>query len=154
LRGDELRSVLEQLPIVAELIADKMGVPIAALRNLGSEGKITTDVIFDAISGKSEELTEKMKTMQLTVGQAWTQLKNQATMSSAALQGVMQGLANTIQFVTNNLDGLVTAVLMLASGSAMGMLIKGVIAAKDAFLALRVAMAAHPILTAAAVIAT
>ena len=154
LRGDELRSVLEQLPIVAELIADKMGVPISALRKLGSEGKITTEVIFDAISGKSEELTEKMKTMQLTVGQAWTMLKNQATMSSSAMQGVMNALANTLQLITNHFEGFITVVLMLASGSVMGMLIKGIMAAKDAFIALRVVMLAHPLLAAAAVVAT
>lgn len=152
LRGDELRSVLEQLPVVAELIADKMGVPIASLRKLGSEGRITTDVIFDAISGKSEELTAKMKTMQLTVGQAWTMLKNQATMSSVAMQGVMNSLANTIQFVTNHFDGFITAALMLGSGSGAFMAVKGLMALKDAFLALRVAMLAHPILTIAGTI--
>jgi tape measure domain-containing protein len=135
LRGDELRSVLEQLPVVAELIADKMGVPIAALRKLGSQGAITTDVIFDAISGKSEELTEKMKTMQLTVGQAWTMMKNQATMSSAAMQGVMNALANTIQFVTNNFDGFVTVLMMLASGGAFAIITRGFLMAKDAVMA-------------------
>lgn len=153
LRGDELRSVLEQLPVVAELIADKMGVPIAALRKLGSQGAITTDVIFDAISGKSEELTEKMKTMQLTVGQAWTMLKNQATMSSAAMQGVMNALANTIQFVTNHFEQFMTAILMLTSAGGMWAFIKLLQTAVEASTALKAVWVAHPILTAAAGIA-
>jgi tape measure domain-containing protein len=153
LRGDELRSVLEQLPIVAELIADKMGVPISALRKLGAAGAITTEVIFEAISGKSEELTEKMKSMQLTVGQAWTMMKNQATMSSAAMQGVMNALANTIQFITNHFEAFATAALMIGAALGAGGVIKLIMAAVEAFTALKLVMLGHPILFAAGAIA-
>lgn len=152
LRGDELRSVLEQLPIVAELIADKMGVPISALRKLGSEGKITTEVIFDAINEASDEMNEKMKNMDMTVGQAFTRLRNKATMESKAMQGVMKALANTIEFVTNHFDQFIIAVEMLAAAIGAGGLIKLIMATVEAFQALRVVMLAHPLLAAAGAI--
>jgi tape measure domain-containing protein len=50
LAGDELRSVLEQMPLLAQAIAQQLGVPIGALRDLGAEGKITTDTIYKAVA--------------------------------------------------------------------------------------------------------
>jgi tape measure domain-containing protein len=49
LQGDELRSVLEQLPPLSQAIARELQVPVGALKQLGSEGKITTDVIIKAL---------------------------------------------------------------------------------------------------------
>jgi tape measure domain-containing protein len=50
LAGDELRSVLENMPILAQAIAAQMGVPVGALKELGAQGKITTDIIYKAIA--------------------------------------------------------------------------------------------------------
>ena len=47
LQGDELRSVLEQLPAFAQAIASQLGTNVGALRQLGSEGKITSDIVFN-----------------------------------------------------------------------------------------------------------
>jgi tape measure domain-containing protein len=49
LQGDELRSVLEQLPPLSQAIARELQVPVGSLKQLGSEGKITTDVIIKAL---------------------------------------------------------------------------------------------------------
>lgn len=142
LRGDELRSVLEQLPIVAELIADKMGVPISALRELGAAGKITTDVIFDAINDRTEEIDAKMKTMALTVKQAWTQLINQATMSSEKLGGVMSMFAKVIQLVTNNFEAFALVVGSIVAGVVLGTLASQIVSIVTALKAMTVALAA------------
>jgi tape measure domain-containing protein len=104
LRGDELRSVLEQLPIVAELIADKMGVPISALRKLGSEGKLSTEVVFEAINAGAAKVDEMFKKMEITVPQAWQRFKNAAIMASESAKGAMGMIAQTIEYVTNHMD--------------------------------------------------
>src|SRR5690606_6217128 len=116
LRGDELRSVLEQLPIVAELIAKKMGRPISALRSLGAEGALTTQVVFDAITENADYIEEKLSKMDLTVGQAFTRLKNQATVAAEGMQGAMKHLADAIQWVTNNFDTMITVMEGLLFG--------------------------------------
>jgi tape measure domain-containing protein len=49
LQGDEFRSVMERLPAIGQAIATTMGVPVSQLKQLSSEGKITTDVVLAAM---------------------------------------------------------------------------------------------------------
>jgi tape measure domain-containing protein len=49
LQGDELRSIMERLPAVGQAIAKTMGVSVGEIKKLGSEGKLTTDVIVKAM---------------------------------------------------------------------------------------------------------
>lgn len=109
LRGDELRSVLEQLPIVAELIADKMGVPTSALRKLGAEGKLSTEVVFDAINAGAAKVDAMFQKMDVTVPQAWQRFKNQAVMAAEGAKGAMAMLAQMIEFVTAHFNLFSTA---------------------------------------------
>jgi tape measure domain-containing protein len=44
LQGDELRSILENLPTLAEALAKELGTSIGQLRKMGEEGKLTADV--------------------------------------------------------------------------------------------------------------
>lgn len=49
LQGDELRSVMERLPAVGQAIAKVMGVTVGEIKQLGADGKITTDIIVKAM---------------------------------------------------------------------------------------------------------
>lgn len=153
LKGDELRSVLEQLPIVAQIIADKMGVPISALRKLGSEGKLTTEVIFEAVSAASEGIEEKFGKLTPTVGQALTMLRNKAVLESERLQDSMGMLARGIMYVTDNFDSLIPVAqsAMLVLGE-LG-LAKVIMQVTTAFKALWVTMQANPWVALASAIA-
>lgn len=77
LRGDELRSVLEQLPLVADVIAERLGVTRGALRKLGAQGKITSEVIFEAFKNSREELEKAFKDTVPTIQQSFTVLRNE-----------------------------------------------------------------------------
>ena len=61
LAGDEFRSVSEQIPGVLIPIAKEMGVTVGELKQLGSEGKITSDVLINALSGSLGMTTEEIK---------------------------------------------------------------------------------------------
>ena len=50
LQGDELRSIMERLPAVGQAVAKVMGVTVGEVKKLGSDGKITTDVIIKAMA--------------------------------------------------------------------------------------------------------
>lgn len=76
LQGDELRSIRENAPLVAKAIADSMGVGIGALKGLGAEGKITANVIVQALFGASEQINTTFANTEITVGQALTRLNN------------------------------------------------------------------------------
>lgn len=76
LRGDELRSVLEQLPAVADVIAKSMGVTRGELRELGTEGKITAKDIIDAFAKSADELNNNFGQTVPTISQSLVVLKN------------------------------------------------------------------------------
>jgi tape measure domain-containing protein len=48
LQGDELRSIMEQMPAVGQAVAKVMGVTVGEVKKLGSDGKITTDIMIKA----------------------------------------------------------------------------------------------------------
>jgi len=77
LRGEELNSVMEQLPAVAQIIAKEMGVGAGELRKMGAEGAITADIILRAFKGVRDEVDTEFGTTMATLGQRWTVLGNQ-----------------------------------------------------------------------------
>ncbi len=104
LKGDELRSVLEQLPIVAQLIADKMGVTVGALRKLGSEGKLTTDVVFGAIVGATGKIDAQFAKMKPTMEQIVGVIKDQFMVAIGQSSGLLDKLAQALNYVSKNFD--------------------------------------------------
>lgn len=77
LQGDELRSIRENAPLLAQAIADAMGVGIGELKKLGAEGKITGRIVADAIIGAADDIETRFNATTATVGQALTILNNQ-----------------------------------------------------------------------------
>ena len=71
LSGDELRSILEQLPVVAETIAKSLGITRGELKFFGEQGKLTADVVFKAFRDAREELAVRFQ-VSLT-----SQIRNQ-----------------------------------------------------------------------------
>ena len=49
LRGDEMISLLERAPTIANRIAESLGVTIGQLRKMGGEGKVTSEILRDAL---------------------------------------------------------------------------------------------------------
>lgn len=117
LRGDELRSVLEQLPAVADVIAKSLGVTRGELRALGQEGKITADIVLDAFKQARVELDEKFAKSVPTLGQSFTVLNNSVIKFVGTVNeslGVTSFLSQVILVLANNVDILAAALLVLA----------------------------------------
>jgi len=118
LRGDELRSVMEQLPFVADLIADKMGVFRASLRLLGREGKITTKIVREAITDATEGVDEAFKKTTVSVSQAGNFLETSFLQSFKELNEfipLVDMLSSSIMFLANNAGVLGRAMLVLSA---------------------------------------
>jgi tape measure domain-containing protein len=75
LQGDELRSIREQAPAVGQAIAREMGVTIGELKKLGSEGKITTDIVIRALARLRGEKLGQLQTQFNTSAQAMKDLQ-------------------------------------------------------------------------------
>ena len=125
LRGEELNSVIEQTPRVSQAVADGMGVTIGELRNLGEQGKLTAEAVFDALLSQQKVLNEEFSKMPLTVGQSVTLTSNsfqlligkmdEATGATAALSAEIKSFS---QFLDQNSTELIaTWQFVYATGS-------------------------------------
>jgi tape measure domain-containing protein len=57
--GQELNSIMEQAPELAKILADAAGGTVAELKTLARDGKLTTDVIFEAMKKAQPELERR-----------------------------------------------------------------------------------------------
>lgn len=138
LQGDEFKSIAEAAPILLNTIAEYMGKSRAEIKKLGSEGQLTADVIFKAISGASEKFGEQAAKMPMTMGQALTVFSNNwQSMVSKLLNdsGAMSGIASIIKLIADNLN----LVVPIMAGFAVA-----IAAAVAPTLALNLALLANP----------
>lgn len=80
LQGDELRSILENMPRLAEAIAKGMGVTTGELRAMGAAGTLTSKVVADAVMNQSSVINAEAESMSVTLSQAATQMSNSLMM--------------------------------------------------------------------------
>lgn len=109
LRGEELNSVMEQTPRLAKALADGLGVTRGELRALGQQGAITAEQVIKALEAQSSVLQGEVKDATMTVGQAFTQFKNEAVLSVGAIDkaaGSTALLAQTISDVSGAIGEL------------------------------------------------
>jgi len=76
LQGDELRSILELAPTLANSIAKSIGITLGSLRSFASEGLITTSIITKAVRESAKEIDEEFKKIVPTIGQSITNIQN------------------------------------------------------------------------------
>ena len=124
LQGDEFRSVMENAPILAQKIAESMGVSMAQLKKLGSEGKITSDVIKKAVLGSADDIEAKYNKMPLTFGKVWQQAQNAGQQAMDGLLTKVNQLLNTPmgQKMAQDLQGAFTGFAGMANGALDGIL--------------------------------
>lgn len=112
LRGEELNSVMDQLPMVTQSITKYLGISQGELRELASDGQITAEIVKNAMFAAAEETNAKFEEMPMTWGQVWTKFQNYATMG---LRPVLLGLS----WVANNLEIIGPLVLGLGGAFAV-----------------------------------
>ena len=112
LQGDEFRSIAENAPSILDVVAEYMGKSRAEIKKLASDGKITSKVLFEAISGASGKISAKFDEMPMTFGQAMQQMENAWLKFVDGLNssGVMSALAQSVSFLAQHFDVLAKAV--------------------------------------------
>lgn len=116
LQGDEFRSVMENAPMVANAIADYMGIPKGELKELSSQGVITADIIKNAMFQAAGDINEKFDSMPMTFANVWTNIKNSGIRAFSGVFERVNSLLNSDlgQGVINDLTGAI----YLAAGAA------------------------------------
>ncbi len=108
LRGEELNSVLEQAPTIAQAIADYLGVNIGKMREMASEGEITAQVVKNALFAAADETNAAFEAVPLTFSQAWTMAKNAAVNAFRPAMEELNNLLNS-DIGRDALNGLIYA---------------------------------------------
>lgn len=109
LRGEELNSILEQTPALADAIAEGLGVTRGQLRQLGADGELGTERVVRALQKVSERVSGDFKDVPVTVGQAFVLLNNSFQQFIGSLDqgtGTTSALANAIITVSDGIDAL------------------------------------------------
>lgn len=117
LRGDELNSVMEQAPALAKSIADYMQVSVGELREMGSQGQITADIVKNALFAAAEDTNAEFEKTPMTWAQVWTVASNTAVRALDPLLTAINWVANNIQTIGPIVVSLGTAfgVMLIAA---------------------------------------
>ncbi len=127
LRGDEFNSVAEQAPRLMQALADSLGVPIGALKEMAAQGLLTADVVTSALVEQLEVLRTEAEALPDTVGGAMTALSDRwnEAIGQANVQPLIDainGLGETLSdpVVVENLVKLASALAILAGTAVEG----------------------------------
>ena len=114
LRGEELNSVLEQAPTIAQTIAKYLGVNVGELRNMASEGQITANVVKNALLGMADETNAAFEQMPLTFGRIGNRIGN------AFISAVQPAISKLNEFLASDtgqemVEGFVKAATVIGN---------------------------------------
>jgi len=116
--GEELKSIRENTFRLAKAIADGLGVPIAALKKLGAEGKLTPQVISEALARSAAQIDIEFARLPKRIGSSLTEAGNNLGVFIGRLDEsahATQGIAEAISALGNNLPAVITGVSGLAA---------------------------------------
>jgi tape measure domain-containing protein len=132
LQGDEFHSIMENAPMLAQSIAQEMGLTVGQLKDMSSQGLITADIIKEALFNSAEETNAKFAEIPMTFQDIGTQVQNELI---AAFQPAMEEISNmTSSGVLNDaLAGLSIAFRLVGTAAQAA-----IITVKGAFSALSV----------------
>ncbi len=107
LQGDELRSILENMPTLAEALARQLGIGVGELRKMGEEGKLTADVVMPALLRAGERINAEFEKLPPTMGRSFSILGEAMTRFAADLDralGLSQAIARAAQAAAAAVD--------------------------------------------------
>jgi tape measure domain-containing protein len=125
LQGDELRSIMERMPAVGQAVAKVMGVSASEIKKLGSEGKITTEVMIRAAAELNkivpppptpmQEFQKALQDLRSELGENLLPILTPFVKGLTELVKVFVGLPEPIQTTVVALGALVLAAGPIAS---------------------------------------
>lgn len=113
LRGDELNSIFEQAPNLIGRIADHMQIPIGQIRQMATEGKLSADVVKQAVFAAANDINDKFAAMPRTWGQIWQGFQNTALFAFRPVLQEINAIANSQGF-QNFVNGAIGALSVLS----------------------------------------
>jgi tape measure domain-containing protein len=114
LRGDELISLLERQPLIAQEIAKYLQLiglsadgSIGSLRKLASEGKVTSTILRDALLEAEARISESYKSMPQRISQNLNRIKNRLDEFNVEMNKafkINESISDGLEFVLKGLE--------------------------------------------------
>jgi tape measure domain-containing protein len=109
LQGDELRSIMENMPEVAAALARELGVGMGQLKQMGADGKLTAETVFPALLRASEKMAGEFDKLPPTMARAFGILGESMVQFGADLDralGVSQAIARAAKAAADAVNGV------------------------------------------------
>lgn len=120
LRGEEFNSIAEQAPGLLKAIAFGLNTNVGSLRAMAQDGKITGDVLVDALGKAKPYIDDLFNKTDFTISQSFTKLSNEVTKfigEAGRGSGAASALSDSIGFLAKNLSAI--ADIAVVGGVAM-----------------------------------
>ena len=127
LRGDELNSVIDQTPGLADAIAKGLGTTTGELKNLAKAGQLDIHTVIQALVKARDTVDNDFNKRVKTLSMSFTNLETSITKFSGEANsalGVTQKLATGVDFVSDHLQELIIGLGSLTAALAIGHLSK------------------------------
>lgn len=101
--GDELNSIMENSPQIARMLAKHLNVSVGELKQLGKEGKISGQALYDTVLENADAIEQQFASMPVTADRAWNSIKNTISARSAeAATALSANLGKTLTAISNS----------------------------------------------------
>jgi tape measure domain-containing protein len=101
--GDELNSIMENSPQIARMLAKHLNVSVGELKQLGKEGKISGQALYDTVLENADAIEKQFASMPVTADRAWNSIKNTIGARSAeAATALSANLGKTLTAISNS----------------------------------------------------
>ena len=118
LQGDEFRSVMEQLPSIGQAVASVLGTDVAGLKQLATDGKITSDVLLQALGKLAQQKPpppDAYKQFQAALADLQTEIGTKLLPALTPLVQFASKLLNAFSSLPGPLQTVIVAVGGLAA---------------------------------------
>lgn len=115
LNGDEFVSMSENAGYLMEVFAKGLGVTRAELKEMSSQGLLTTDKMVQAIEKMSGSIEEDFGKTNFTIGQSFTQLSNAVTKfvgEAGQGSGAASTLSSSIKLLADNFGSIANIAML------------------------------------------
>lgn len=120
--GDELNSIMENSPQIARMLAKHLNVSVGELKQLGKEGKISGQALYDTVLENADAIEKQFATMPVTADRAWNSIKNTIGARSAEAATAL----------STNLGKALTAISSSGMADTLGEMLAGFVPLSNA----------------------
>ncbi|MFT0771304.1 tape measure protein [Psychrobacter aquimaris] len=109
LRGEEFNSIMEQSPRLAQAMADGLGVTRGELRAMAADGKLTSEVVIDAVRSQTQTINDEFATLPTTFANSVQNMKTTVFELVGSLNETVNQsgrLAQGIQYISDAIDNI------------------------------------------------